>query len=193
MRSKNANRGLLGVLLLLVAVVLVPTAGVLWFMTAAVRNERAAVRETLTVAYRSQLVAVQQQLRASWADRRATLVSTDPDLSVAETFAELVRAGVADSVVINGDAGEVLYPNDDDSRPVSASLESAAWLEAQRLEFSAFEDEAAAAAYGRIVRRESDANRAARALQAQARCLANVGRKEDAASILLGQLAAVNR
>ena len=77
--------------------VLVPTAGVLWFMTAAVRNERAAVRETLTAAYRTQLVGVRQQLEASWAVKRAALVSVESGRAPAEVFAELVRAGAADS------------------------------------------------------------------------------------------------
>ncbi len=110
MRARSANRGLFGVLLLLVVVVLVPTAGVLWFMTVAVRNERAAVRETLTAAYRSQLVGVRQQLEASWAGKRAAMVVVDADNSPAETFAELVRSGAADSVVLYGEQGEVLYP-----------------------------------------------------------------------------------
>jgi hypothetical protein len=45
------------VLLLLLAVVLVPTACLLWLMTVAIRNERLAVRQRLGEAYRGQLYA----------------------------------------------------------------------------------------------------------------------------------------
>ena len=189
MKTLVANRTLLGVLLLLVVVVLVPTAGVLWFMTAAVRNERAAVRETLTTAYRSQLVGLQQRLRAAWADKRAELASVDQDRPPAEVFAELIRTGLVDSVVRYDDAGEALYPRAAEPRRFSQSVESTAWLEAQRLEFSASKLDSAAAAYGRIARGASDVDFAARALQAQARCLGKAGRKEDAAAILTGALA----
>ena len=188
MREFAQNRGLIGILLLLVVVVLVPTAGVLWFMTVAVRNERAAVRETLTAAYRSQLAALNQQFQAAWTNKSAALVSIDEKGPPAEVFAQLVRAGVADSVVLYGDDGELLYPGDDEPRSVSVSIESAEWLDAQRLEFSAFDYTVAAAVYGRIARRVPDINVAARALQAQARCLGKAGRKEAAVSILTGAL-----
>ena len=189
MRRAAPNRGLLGVLLLLVVVVVVPTAGVLWFMTVAVRNERAAVRETLTAAYRSQLTGLQQQLQASWANKRAALVSIVAERPPAEAFAELVRAGVADSVVLYGDGGEVRYPGDAGLRSVSTPVESTAWLEAQRLEFTTFDYRSAAAAYGQIVRGASGVNMAARAFQAQARCLGKAGRDEAAVRILTGTLA----
>ena len=190
MKTLVANKTLLGVLLLLVVVVLVPTAGVLWFMTVAVRNERAAVRETLTAAYRSQLVGVRQQLEARWAGKRAAMVVVDADSSPAETFAELVRSGAADSVVLYGEQGEVLYPGAAEPRSTSRAFESSAWLEAQKLEFGASRYDAAAAAYGRVARDASDDDVAARALKAQARCLGKAGRKGDAAAILTGKLAA---
>ena len=40
---------------LLIAVVVLPTAGVLWFMNQAMQNEQLAVRQRLTDAYNSQL------------------------------------------------------------------------------------------------------------------------------------------
>ena len=189
MSATSANRGLFGVLLLLVVVVLVPTAGVSWFMTVAVRNERAAVRETLTTAYRAHLAGLQQQLQAAWANKRVALVSIDAERAAAETFAELVRAGVADSVVLYGDQGELRYPADEGSPAVSFPVESTAWLQAQRLEFTGFDYRSAAEAYGRMARRQSDVNLAARALQAQARCLGKAGQKQDAVEILAGTLA----
>lgn len=188
MRGPRPNRSLLGVLLLLLVVVLVPTAGVVWFMTAAMRNERAAVRETLTAAYRARLAGLAEQVETEWEERRERLDAVGSEESAAEAFASLVRAGVADSVVLYDERGRPLYPGDGPSISPAPSIDSAAWREAQRLEFGAQEYSSAASAYERLARRTSNIHLAARALQAQARSLGKAGELEAAVAILTGTL-----
>ncbi len=188
MNGMRANRSLLGVLLLLLVVVLVPTAGVVWFMTAAMRNERAAVRETLTSAYRERLAGLAEQVEAGWERRRERLDEVGSEEPAAEAFASLVRAGLADSVVLYDERGRPRYPGDPPSISRTPRVESAAWREAQRLEFGAQDYSSAASAYERLARRTSDIHLAARALQARARSLANAGESEAAAAILTGTL-----
>ncbi len=190
MRGSTSNRGLFGVLLLLLIVVAVPTAGVLWFMSVAMRNERLAVRQTLTAAYQAQLATFNQQLHGIWEKKEAALVSVDPSKRAGELFAELIRADVADSVVLSDAEGTRRYPADPEPQSFASAFDSPEWLEAQELEFGQLRHVAAANLYGRIAREASDVNDAARALQAQARCLGKAGRKESAVGILTEKLVA---
>lgn len=187
MLGKRAAQGPLVILLLLV--VIVPTAGVVWFMTVAMRNERAAVRETLTAAYQTRLAVQAQQLGAVWAARKESLEAMDPDLLPSEAFAALVSAGDVDSVVIYDEKDALAYPRDPAAPARGAISRSAPWLEAQRLEFGDLDYAAAARAYGRLARATGNLDLAARAYQAQARCLGKDGRSDEAVSILRGTVA----
>ena len=188
MRGDLTSRGFPGVLLLLLVVVIVPTAGVVWFMTAAVRNERAAVRETLTTAYEVRLTGRVEQVEALWEARRARLEAVGPDDAPAEVFASLVRDGVAESVIVFGEEGTIRYPGDSAIRSREITTDSAAWVDAERLEFGAGRYATAAQAYGNIARGTDNVHLAARALQAQARCLGKAGRQDEATAILTDTL-----
>lgn len=178
-----------GILALLLALVLVPTAGVVWFMAAAMSNERAAAKEALTAAYRARLDGYADRILASWEGRRATLDSADSRGAPPMVFASLVRDGVADSVIVYGDGGEiVLYPAGRSPGAALVQAEPAAWVEAQRLEFAEGRPLEAARAYAQIAATARDADRAARALQAQARSLGKAGRSEEAIDLLLNEL-----
>ena len=177
-------QGLWQILLLLLVAVVVPTVCVLWFMTEAIRNERLAVRQKLTAVYHDQLVALEKRLRGSWEDKQAALESVDSGVPPAQVFAELVRSGVADSVIVYDASGRPEYPATPELQTVDAAADSAEWLEARRLEFEAFDYPAAAASYSKIAEGTSDANLAARALQARARCLSKAGEKETAVEVL---------
>ena len=52
--------------LLLLLVVLVPSAGVVWMMRAAMENERLAVRQKLGDAYRVQLESARRRIDQQW-------------------------------------------------------------------------------------------------------------------------------
>jgi signal transduction histidine kinase len=171
--------------LLLLLVVLVPSGGLLWFMNQAMRNERLAVRQKLVEAYRGHLTLAQERLESYWKQHAADLDAQVEQLLAPALFAKQVRAGAADAVICFELTGKVVYPGD---LWVSQREQlGAAWAEVQYVESK---DLAAAAnAYAALAGQMTNLNLAALALQAQARCLAQAGRKEAALSVLTGSLA----
>jgi signal transduction histidine kinase len=175
--------------LLLLLVVLAPSACLLWFMNQAVKNERLAVRQKLVDAYREHLVVAQQRLEGYWSKRADDLESQLDRFSPAEVFAKEVREGTADAVVCYDGGGKVIYPNeglgtgDGGRRPRADD----GWQMAQALENS--DAIGAAAAYAKLAERGTNFTLVARALQAQARCLVRAGKKEEAIAVLLEKLA----
>lgn len=175
---------LLPVISLLLVAVAVPTACVLWFMTEAMRNERLAVRQKLTTVYQSQLVALEQRLRGYWEEKQVALASVDTDAPAPEIFANLIEAGLADSCVVYDAAGRVTYPASANVQAAGKVAESPEWSQARRLEFESADHVAAASAYAGIARETADVSTAARALQAQARCLVKAGQTQAAIKVL---------
>jgi signal transduction histidine kinase len=90
----------------LVLVVLVAVGCVLWFMREAMQNERMAVREELAEAYRGQLTLLEKQATERWG-AQTTFASGG---LAASDFADHVRKGTADSIIICNLPGEVFYP-----------------------------------------------------------------------------------
>ncbi len=182
------SQALWPVLLLLLVASLVPTACVLWFMTEAMRNEHLAVRHKLTAVYHNQLAAVGRRLDAFWQAKQAALAAVDPGASAGESFAHLVRSGVADSVLVYDASGRLRYPFAPRLPSRDETAETAEWRSARLLEFERADYTAAATAYARIAREAADDDTAALALQAQARCLVKAGQKPAALLILTGTL-----
>jgi signal transduction histidine kinase len=177
------GRGLWPIFLLMLAAVLVPTACVLWFMSQAVRNERIAVRQKLTDACRPQLERAARRVQARWPQEAAELSAAGGPPG--EAFARLVGSGACDSAVICDRTGAVSYPVDPGQSVGPAKAEDPGWPTAAWLEFGRSEFAAAAAAYGGLAGGpSSDPSLAARALQAQARCLAKAGQREAAVEVL---------
>jgi signal transduction histidine kinase len=175
-------------MLLLLVVVLVPTAGVLWFMSQAVRNERLAVRQKLEDAYRGQLLAVQRQLESDWQGKTDALTKADPNVPQTEVFSRLVGAGLADSVILYRGQGELAYPRSPWPLDSESDSETSEWADARTLETN--QDPASAAtAWAKIAEQSSDNNVASLALQAQARCLARAGKTDLAIQTLAVTLA----
>lgn len=187
---------------LILAAVLVPTACVLWFMTAAMRNERLAVREKLTLAYTSRLTEAQQQIDEFW-DSRADELSIRSGEGPGEVFARLAGPALADSFVVLDEQGRVAYPNAAAVVPAEAATTSAPssgpatapavelddlLAEAQVAEFGQASPERAAEIYARVAAGVSDHQTTARALTAQARCLAKARNRDQAVVILTGDL-----
>lgn len=187
-RSGSARRQGLWPLLLLILVVVIPTVCVLWFMTEAMRNERLAVRQKLMVVYEDQLAGATQQLQTYLDGKKATLASVDAESTAAEIFTDLVRAKVADSVIVYDAAGMILYPTS--TKPASGIPTSVSplWQQARKLEFEKIDYDGANKAYAEIARESSDINIAARALQAQVRCLFKSGGQETAIRHLVDEL-----
>ena len=170
-------------LLALPLAVLVPTACVLWFMGAAMRNQRLAVRQQLTEAYRGRLSAARKSLDEHWAAKAAALDGADPDAGAATAFAQLVTLGVCDAVIVYDRQGRVAYPGA--AEPAPGDVDDPDWDRARQVE-RAGDYPAAADAYGTLGRDAGDAESAARALRAQARCLVRADRKDDAVKVLAG-------
>jgi signal transduction histidine kinase len=177
------------VLLLLLAAVVVPTACVLWFMNEAMRNERLAVRQKLADAYRLQLTGVVSRLDAPWKEKAEALSKAQAASAPAATFARLVTDGVCDGALIYDASGRLLYPANPESGAGASEQEPDEWRQASRTEYELSDPASAAAAYEKIAGQAGDVNATARALQAQARCLARAGQKEAALKILTVALA----
>lgn len=174
-----------GLTVLVALVVLAPSIGLLWFMNRAVRNERLAVRQKLVEAYRGHLAPARERSEAHWRQIADVVEDQLDRLPAAAFFAEQVRAGLADAVVCFDAAGQVAYPNS--VLPARFEVAEGPWLEAQALERS--NPDAAAVAFARLAEQATEANRAARALQAQARCLARAGKQAEAVELLAVTLA----
>jgi signal transduction histidine kinase len=171
-------------MLLLLLAVLVPSVCLLWFMNQAVQNERLAVRTKLVDAYRVNLAVMQSQLEACWRQTGDTLDAEADHLAPPALFAKQVRASLADAVICLDATGAVTYPG-----PASAprpETPDASWSEAEGLESSNPVD--GATAFARLAGTATNADLAARALQAQARCLVKAKKPEAAIALLTGPL-----
>lgn len=173
--------------LLLLAIVM-PAAGVLWFMSVARDNERLAFRQKFRAANLGQLDVVREQLAAFWEERMAAAPAVNPDAPAAETFARLVKDGVAESFVVYSSTGVPQYPTLAPTSAEDVEPESPEWRTAEDLEYDKLDFPAAADAYARIARQADDVHVAARALRAQARCLARAGEKDTSIELLTGTL-----
>ena len=192
-RRAAHNQGLWPGLLLLVAV-LTSTACVLWFMTEAMENRRLVVARKLASAY---LAIVQDRLEAYWQQQAAALEKSEAETSGSALFAHCVAEGLADSVVCYDAQGRLLYPAAPQAPERDSGGQQAQWAEALRLEYVEQDLDAAASAYevmaaacGDPEKDRFNAHLAARALQAQARCLARAGHHDAAIQVfteILGQ------
>jgi signal transduction histidine kinase len=171
-------------MLLLLLAALVPSVCLLWFMNQAVRNERLAVRQKLAEAYRGNLAVLGKFLEAHVRQTADTLDLEAHKLPPPAFFAKQVRAGLADAVVCFGSTTNVVYP-DPVPRPTPEPT-GAGWTEALRLEPS--DPMQAAVAFARLADQTTQAEEAARAFQAQARCLLKAGKTNEALAVLTGPL-----
>ncbi len=183
------RRGISPVLLVLLVAAVVPAACVLWFMNAAMANVRLAVRQRLTDVYRQKLETDRNEIVAFWSSRThdSGAWAAGPRHVQQANFQKIAASGLADSVIMLDGSGNVAYPDLSGflAWAVEPSPSSDAWQEARRLELDQKAYPQAAEAYGRLARQEEQADLQARAMLAQARCLAKSGKTEDALRILL--------
>jgi len=156
--------------------VLVPAVCVLWFMGAAMRNERLAARQKLADAYRAQLFASQARLQLHLRETAAALERL-ATTSAPVAFAECARSALVDGVIIFDESGRVAYPNAPMAVNDALGELEPKWQEASRLEQLRNLTEAAKQ-YDALAREATNANVAARAFQAEARCLVQAGRHD---------------
>lgn len=175
--------------LLVFAVTLVPTVCLVWFMNAAVQNERLAVKEKLVEAYRAHISTTQDRIGAyctGLADELGRMAATG--ISPAAIFRECVQEGVADSVIVLNEHGRPIYPQSPFLIQAPKIEQSVQWNKASAVERT--NPALAALEYAAIAKLSSDSGLAARALQAQTRCLVQSGQRAAAIQIVtdvLGQ------
>jgi signal transduction histidine kinase len=184
--SRDAGRWL--VLLCLLLGVLAPTACVLWFMNDALTNQKELTRRRVAEDYQAALDTQRklfaERFNAIWKERAGIIDRQATDLSAPAAFELAIRSGTADSVIILTREGAPAYPAPLPPPSADPADQRADWSEARRLENGPATLQEAAAAYGRIAAAEPDANLAARAVQAQVRCLLRAGEKAGALRIV---------
>lgn len=178
-------------MILLLLTVLVPSIGMVWMMRAAVQNERAASDQRLKDAYQIQLQAAGKAVVQRWNRRLSGKFEQSfgpfDSMRPAGLFAALINQTGADSVLICGPSGEVLYPESREPPLVDEDEASPQWKRAQELEFESRDDAAAAQSYSVIADQDVSAVLQARARQARVRCLLRLGQREAAIEALMQQ------
>jgi len=169
---------------LLLFAVLVPAVCLLWFMGAAMRNERLASRQKLADAYRGQLSLSQARIERRWDETVAELEKLAQTDSASAAFARCVLSGSVDSVVIFDEQGRVIYPNTPSGVGTDSPELEDKWTEANQLEYLRKDFVAAAKRYEALAKEATNVNVAARALQAEVRCLVRAGQQGAAIQLV---------
>src|SRR5688572_27319110 len=151
-------------------------------MNAAMENERLAARQKLADSYRAQLSSIQTQLERHWEIKLDELEKLARATPPAAAFVRCVQSGFSDSVLIADEQGDIAYPNS--PSPVAAGEAGPKWAEANHSEYTRKDFGAAASLYRALARDATNTHVAARALQAEARCLVRAGRKEEAIGLV---------
>ncbi len=168
---------------LLLFAVLIPAVCLLWFMNAAMRNERLATRQKWAEIFRPQLLSIQKGVEEYWDDLAAQLDELARTNTPAVAFAKAVEAGLADSLLIFDAAGRIAYPNAPSAVPAEEADRK--WADAGSLEYREKDFTKAARLYQTLANEATNVNTAARALQAQARCLVHAGRNDAAVELVV--------
>src|SRR6266487_3732483 len=174
---------------LLLFAVLVPAVCLLWFMGAAMRNERLAAQQKLADIYRGQLSSAQVRLQKHWEEKLAELEKLARMNPASAAFARCVIAENVDNVIIFDEQGRVIYPNTPSGFAAGARELETQWTEACQLEYLSKDLAASAQRYEALAKEATNVNVAARALQAEARCLVQAGQKEAAVRLVNEMLA----
>jgi signal transduction histidine kinase len=164
---------------LLLLAVLIPTACLVYFMNEAIVKQRDLASRKLDDAYRGQLRLVADRVNAFWEQRARDLDSYNQGESPALFFEHSVRDGLADSVIVLDRTGAPAYPGLPAVPGPDPALQQPQWAEARLLE-NRGSLELAAQKYAAIARSEGNPSAAARAAQAEIRCLAAAGKRAEA-------------
>ncbi len=121
---------------LLALLLLVISAGigcVLWFMREAVENEHAAVRQRFADAYRGHLQLLQPTVEAQFLSLATSLDSIP---ATPESFAQQVKRGEIESLILLAPDGNPIYPTQTRTHSISndASVESGPQAEAEAVQ-----------------------------------------------------------
>jgi signal transduction histidine kinase len=175
----NRRNQLQWLVLLAVAVVL-PTASLLWFMSRVIANERLVVGQKLAVLYQDKLadatVRTESLHRAGLAQLDKLKSSTNPY----PLFKKLILEDGFEGMAIWDNQGTVVYPRTADALGNRISTDNPL-ADAWQLEFARSQYAEAAEAYDRFVN-DRDSQVAISAIAGKTRCLARLGRTDEAIS-----------
>ncbi|MEM9553351.1 MAG: ATP-binding protein [Acidobacteriota bacterium] len=175
---------------LLLLVVLVPTVGVLFFMLQAMSNERLAVRQKLSDVYRAELQALQSEHGEAWRARLEALdaLPAGVEAGAGQAFAATLDPPLgADAAVLYDADRRAAYPGPPRLGPAQGAAVGPLWRSAQELEAAGRLD-AAEAAYRELAQNAATIDAEAQALLARARCLARLGRVDEAMALWVDEL-----
>ena len=178
-RQAGCDDRLWPVLLLLVFVVLVPTAALTWLVGRAARNESLVARQKLLDAYAALLPQAQRELRAFFASRLERGERHAGEFPAADA-APAAIGDLADAVVRFDEQGRLIQPRPLPPLGDDPLSRSEPWQAAQQAEFRHRRYREAAEAYAEIAAASEHPNVVGRALLAQARCLEKSGDVEAA-------------
>ena len=166
----------------LVAAVAVPTGCVLWFMRQAAEGQAMAARESVMEAYRGQLRLIRDRVDSYWQDR-ASALEKEVGKAEPENFARLASMGR--TILLFRADGALAYPS---ASPIAADdlLAEQDWTVARNYERSGAWS-TAARFYANLSRSASAPAIAAKATQAEVRCLVKAGDTEAALKIISEQ------
>jgi signal transduction histidine kinase len=173
--------------IMVVLAAIVPAGCVLWFLGAAMENQQLAVRQRLSDVYRSQFDARKNSLRSFWKGVDQKLEQAQKLDDVGEIYKLLITSEICSAIVVYDESGEVLYPTPLRPSPPGDRAEGGLWDKARQCEHD-LKNIAAAEIYADIATRTENTGLAARAMQAQIRCLVRAGRTGDAIDIVTGPL-----
>ena len=170
------------VFLFLIVGVATPAISVLWFMNVAASSEASSARQSVIEAYRGQLRLIRDRVDAEW-EKRASELAKQAARGTPEDFARILAAGTADSVIMFRADGNPAYPALPKGPSADTASDRADWRAAQTFE-QRHNWQAAVSAYAAIAKSDADALLAARAAQAQIRCLLQLNKDAAPAAIL---------
>ncbi len=174
------------VVIMVLLAAFIPVGCVLWFLNAAMENQDLAVRQRLTDVYSSQFYARKNGLAKFWDDVDQKLEQAQKLDSATAIYKLLVGDETCGAVIVYDESGQVIYPRQLTPMPVQETHLDL-WAKARRLEDDTDHDDAAVA-YEYIARRSDDLHLAARAIQAQIRCLIRAGRTGEAIDLIADDL-----
>ncbi|MHC5075163.1 MAG: sensor histidine kinase [Planctomycetota bacterium] len=167
------------VILLLVAVVIVPTVGLLWFMVQAVRNVELAAQQERINFFEGQLKKATQETAENWAEQIELIGELTTGKRDVEILDELIGVGY-DGAIFYNESGERTYPVL--SSDIQKSEMNEGLREAWRAEFAEKDHQTAANLY-RQASQSLDSYSRLTALVGQSRCLNKLGNTEGAISV----------
>ncbi|MGA2264479.1 MAG: hypothetical protein ABSH28_23990, partial [Acidobacteriota bacterium] len=135
-------------------------------------------------AYQPQLQLAAVRVNDFWKDKLSSISRAAGRANGSSTFADLVRSGAADSVLLYDQQGRLTYPDLSQVLTLGPAPMGSEWLRARQLEFESNEPQVAADIYSQIARKASDSTEVARAMESQARCIYKAGHPQAALQAL---------